>query len=112
MSQHLCLTEVVQAKSDQRITLQPVGFDCIVASLAQAVRAVVDSSQSGVNFRDETVEVGGRNGGRSLLQSGAPVEKLRPECVTGGRGSPIHFVSPPLPSYCPASDDRHSMLSA
>src|SRR5258706_10727070 len=101
MSQQLCLTEVVQTKSDQRIMLQPVRLDRIVASLAEAVRAGIDSLQSGVNLRDEIVEVGSRNGGSSRLQSSAPVEKLRPECVTAGRGSRIHFVSPPEPRIVP-----------
>ena len=101
MSQQLCLTEVVQTKSGQRIMLQPVRLDRIVASLAEAVRAGIDSLQSGVNLRDEIVEVGSGNRGRSRLQSSAPVEKLRPECVTGGHGSRIHFVSPPEPRIVP-----------
>jgi hypothetical protein len=72
---------VVEAKTNQRILREPVRFNRIVASLAQAIRAVVDSPQGGIDFSDKLVEVRSRNriGGRK--QSNAPIKKLGPKCV-------------------------------
>jgi hypothetical protein len=72
---------VVEAKSNQRILREPVRFDRIAASLAQAIRAVIDSPQGGIDFSHKLIEVGSRHriGGRK--QSNAPIEKLWPKCV-------------------------------
>src|ERR1017187_7724445 len=108
MRQHLRLTEVVQTESDQRITLQPVRLDGIVAGFAEAERAAVDPLQGAVDFGDEVVEVGSGNGVGSRLKSSAPFQKLRAEPVIrrGESCGRIHFGSPPDPSYCPASETR------
>ena len=91
MGLQLGLSEVVQTESSQRILLQKVRLDRIVASLAEGVRVPVDSLERGVHFSDEIVEVVSRNRAGSGLQPSSPLDEQRPGWVSRWLDCGIHF---------------------
>src|SRR5260370_15446089 len=99
MSTELGLTEMVQAKSDQRIVLQAVCLDRIVAGFAEAILAGIDSLKSGVDFREEIVEVVGGDLAGSCLNSGSPFGKLGPGPLARAGGIRLPSQSPPRPIF-------------